>query len=65
MLLSMGRTRRVAVLRSVAWLVGLGFVAYLIYQVGPAAVWDALSRVRFRLLWLVAAYLAAQIVMSG
>jgi uncharacterized protein (TIRG00374 family) len=27
-------------------------------------VWDALSRVRFRLLWLVAAYLAAQIVMS-
>jgi uncharacterized protein (TIRG00374 family) len=64
MLLSMGRTRRVAVLRSVAWLVGLGFVAYLIYQVGPAAVWDALSRVRFRLLWLVAAYLAAQTVMS-
>src|SRR5262245_13199825 len=60
----MARGRRAVLLRSVAWLIWLGFVAYLIYRVGPGQVWGALSGVRWRLSWLVAAYLAAQTVMA-
>jgi uncharacterized protein (TIRG00374 family) len=60
----MARVRRAVVLRSLAWVVGLAFIPYLIHQVGPASVWTALSGVRWRLSWLVAAYLAAQTVMA-
>jgi uncharacterized protein (TIRG00374 family) len=61
---TMAGGRRTVVLRSVAWAVGLAFVAYLINRIGPGQVWNALSGVRWRLSWLVGAYLGAQVVMA-
>ncbi len=37
-------------LRPLLMLGGLGFVVYLVYQVGPAAVWDSVSALGWRLL---------------
>lgn len=37
-------------LRAFLMLAGLGFVVYLVYQVGPAAVWDSVSALGWRLL---------------
>jgi glycosyltransferase 2 family protein len=51
-------------LRWVAWSVGIGLVVLLVHRIGPSSVFAALSRVRFRILWLVAAYLGAQALMA-
>jgi uncharacterized protein (TIRG00374 family) len=64
MFVAMARGRRAVLFRTVGWLIGLGFVAYLIHRVGPGEVWTALSGVRWRLSWLAATYLAAQTVMA-
>jgi putative membrane protein len=37
-------------LRALLMLAGLGFVAYLVYRVGPATVWDSVSALGWRLL---------------
>ncbi len=60
----MRSVRRATLLSWVAWAVGLAVVAVLIHQIGVAPVLGALTAAGPRIVWLMAAYSVATVVMA-
>jgi len=52
-------------LRALLMLGGLGFVAYLVYRVGPATVWDSVSALGWRLLIVLCVPYSLMVVMDA